>query len=1419
MMDPAVAAFRDIVAATPRRAPKRPFVSNLTGAFITAEEATDPEYWTQHMRRAVRFMDGMGTARSIGNPLFVELGPRTLTHLMAQLGLAENATAVLDGPKMIADEAIALHDSFGWLWSRGGIVDWRKFSATPAHRTQILPTYPFQRQRHWIGHAVHDLAGANRLSLYDVEWRPAPLGEIRGNRSDGSWLIFMDDVGLGEALAKRLESGGAQVLRIFSGPAFVSRPGFVSVRPGEKSDFEALLALPELATDAPVHVVHLWSVTGEAGAHNTVEAFDDTALTGFHTLLTLVQAASEDGIADRLRIVAAADAIVTLEGDLSAAHAEKALLLGPCRVLPQEIAGLAMRALDIPPFVGAPPAFLVDAILDEAMAEDGAPLAALRPHGRYVEALVQLPRLSVGRPRLRDKGTVLITGGLGSLGLEVARDLFAAARAHLVLVSRSKVPSREEWETRAEAGDPLAEVLQKLLALEADGAELLVLAADVGDRDAMADVLASALERFGTIHAVVHAAGVIADEAALAKTRETADRVLRGKTRGAFVLEELLATTPLDFFVYFSSITGQLPGRGRIDYASANAVIDTLARRQTASPHALRTSLAWDAWREIGMAVRWADRDVKRTAATAGTSEAVGHPLVQSKRRAADGSTIYGSFLVPERHWVLDEHRFNKRAILPATGMLESIRAAFTDLSRATASVELSEIVYRQPFFVDPQGKQMEIAFFPNGGTHRFELSSLSASGERMIHATGYAAECGPATDAPRPPEPVRTPYDRSSTAKGRFEWGDRWRCTKFIDREGDRTRISLRLAPEFVSDLAIYTLHPSLLDMGFFQHADRFDAVDSAPFALESIRIHRPFPPELNVEGIRRSAAGGNIYDYEFRDGEGCLLVEARGYQRRELGAGGLERASENRRAPSRLVVGQPGDFASLRLDPAPLRPPGPDEIQIEVVAAGLNFRDVLSALGQLPGADGGVGELGSELAGIVTALGEGVGKFRVGDSVVAFAPHSFATHVITDARLAAPLPRGTSFEDAAGLPIAFLTAEYGLDHLARLECGERVLIHSATGGVGLAAVQIARNRGAEILATAGSPEKREYLRKLGIAHVFDSRSVAFADEVLAATGGEGVDVVLNALAGDFIRRGLDVLRPFGRFVEIGKRDIFADSPMGLAPFRKNLGYFAFDLGLLRQQRPGLAETMLRSLVERIESGALRPLPTQVVPVEEVSRGFELLARARHIGKIVFGFRASAQQSREARTSEERFNTLYGDGIAVKDGLAMFRHLLSSDETPSYAIVTPRVLAQDLASPKPADIASSRARQTLATPYAPPTNKDEAVLVQLWQDMLGVDAVGIDDDFVALGGNSITALQILYGVHRHFGLRLPATAIFRNPTVARLTLAIREAKAPLPEKVEPAPAKDESVERLARELAALDAETAARLLRETAAE
>jgi acyl transferase domain-containing protein/NADPH:quinone reductase-like Zn-dependent oxidoreductase len=325
------------------------------------------------------------------------------------------------------------------------------------------------------------------------------------------------------------------------------------------------------------------------------------------------------------------------------------------------------------------------------------------------------------------------------------------------------------------------------------------------------------------------------------------------------------------------------------------------------------------------------------------------------------------------------------------------------------------------------------------------------------------------------------------------------------------------------------------------------------------------------------------------------------------------------------RVVLTRPGTLDGVELQPFTSKPLAADEIRLRVLASGVNFRDVLMALDMYPGANA---PLGAECVGVVTETGEAVHEFAVGDRVFGLAKGSLATEVVVPASLLAHLPDAIKTDDAASVPVAFLTAYYGLLSLAHLAAGERVLIHAAAGGVGLAAVQLAQKRGAEIYASAGSPAKRQMLRGIGVQHVMDSRSLDFADQIMKITNGYGVDVVLNSLSGDFIPAGLRLLASNGRFLEIGKRDIW--STEAVARLRPDIHYHVYDLAAAADAQPDLLRRMFSEILDALEGGSLHPLPVTVFPLADVRDAMRLMAQARHIGKIVLrvsdddGFRAS---------------------------------------------------------------------------------------------------------------------------------------------------------------------------------------------------
>lgn len=299
-----------------------------------------------------------------------------------------------------------------------------------------------------------------------------------------------------------------------------------------------------------------------------------------------------------------------------------------------------------------------------------------------------------------------------------------------------------------------------------------------------------------------------------------------------------------------------------------------------------------------------------------------------------------------------------------------------------------------------------------------------------------------------------------------------------------------------------------------------------------------------------------------------------------------------------------------------------GPGEIVVSVAATGLNFRDVMWAMGLLPEEaleDGFAGAtIGMELSGHVVEVGEGVDDLAIGDAVMAIASAAFSTHAVVSRAGVAKLPQTISPVAAATLPVAFLTAYYAMVELGRIRSGETILIHGAAGGVGLAALQVAKLKGAKVIATAGTREKRRFLTMLGADHVFDSRSLGFVNDVRSVTGGEGVDLVLNSLFAEAMEQSLALVKPFGRFLELGKRDYYADSKIGLRPFRRNVSYFGIDADQLLVNQPELTKQIFMEIGELFDQGRLTPLPYRAFDFDEIGNAFRLMQNAGHIGKIV---------------------------------------------------------------------------------------------------------------------------------------------------------------------------------------------------------
>jgi amino acid adenylation domain-containing protein len=616
MMDPILAPFADRVRKVKLSPPRLPYLSNVTGTWIRPEEATDPAYWAEHIRRAVRFADGAAELLREPNRVFLEVGPgNVLTTLVRQHPARTPSQTVLPSlrhPREKQDDAAFLLDTLARLWLAGVEVDWSGFHAHERRRRVPLPTYPFQRQRYWVEPRKTEgngrAAGRKRRELddwfYVPGWKRTPPARPAPEPPAGACLVFLDDCGLGAEAVRLLEAAGWEVWTVQAGDLFarLGERSFV-IDAWNAASYDLLLA--DLGA-APETVLHFWSVTGErsgVSAEGAGRALD----LGFFSLTFLAQALGKRGIATPMRLLAVSDGVQRVTGEESL-HPAKATLLGPCRVIPRELPGLDCRSLDVvlPATNGDSLMKLARRVLEElaVFGAEGEPVAALRGGFRWEPAYEPTPLPADAAAPLRQEGVYLITGGLGGLGLAVAGFLARTVAAKLVLVGRTPLPPREEWEGRLALGedDPVSRRLRRLLALEKLGAEVLTVAADVSALAGVEAARDAALARFGAVHGVIHAAGRPGGGIVHVKTRALAEAVLAPKVSGALAIDQAFRGRRLDFLALFSSVTAVLAQPGQVDYAAANAFLDAFAQERAARGE-LTVSIGWDAWREAGMAV------------------------------------------------------------------------------------------------------------------------------------------------------------------------------------------------------------------------------------------------------------------------------------------------------------------------------------------------------------------------------------------------------------------------------------------------------------------------------------------------------------------------------------------------------------------------------------------------------------------------------------------------------------------------------------------------------------------------------------------------------------------------------------------------------------------------------------------------
>jgi acyl transferase domain-containing protein len=615
MMQPAVGQFVDAVRGVPLQPPCIPFVSNVTGTWITPSEATDPHYWGRQLRETVRFSDGLHELFDSPDAVLLEVGPmNTIANLVRQHPSRSAGQAVISSlppAPETGDDLESVIAATGELWLHGVELNWASFHAAEECGRVSLPPYPFERRRYWSEPSVEGdepEADSDGYAEEAHDWfsfpgfKPAPPSVDDGaSREPRRWLVLGDSAPLSAQLTGALRSAGEDVVEILRGEEFaVLGEATYAVRPDQASDYEQLLAQLGERRGPIDAIVHLWSAGAADGDPLDREAFSRHQDVGFNSLVALVQ-----GL-DRLQVSTPVELNVVTAGIYPVIGHEalwpaRATIAGPCRVIPQEYPNLACRLIDVEAAPDADRAArLGETLVAELIREAFEPTVAYRNGRRWLPSFDPAYLDPEADPlRTYPGGAYLITGGLGNIGAVIARFLARTTpKVKLILTGRSAPPAQDGSNGSSGGESAVNDARIALLReLESEGAEVAYFSADVADRAQMARVIEESEDRFGTIRGVIHGAGDVEAYFPINElTPEAVQRQFRPKVEGLMVLDELMSGHELDFCVLQSSLSAFVGGVGLAGYAASNCFLDAMAGYRNQRAGSPWISINWGAW-------------------------------------------------------------------------------------------------------------------------------------------------------------------------------------------------------------------------------------------------------------------------------------------------------------------------------------------------------------------------------------------------------------------------------------------------------------------------------------------------------------------------------------------------------------------------------------------------------------------------------------------------------------------------------------------------------------------------------------------------------------------------------------------------------------------------------------------------------
>lgn len=933
MMDPMLDKYRDFFKDIRFGAPQIPIISTVTGKQMRDEDATSFEYWVKHVRNTVRFSDAVFTMLNLSASLFIEVGPgqsleaAVKRHL--EKGSDNGVVGTMRTPNMEMDDMEYLVTALGSLWTEGMTPDWGAYFEGEDYRHTSFPLYPYNRKTYIVKRSKikeeieEEDAKKTDLSqwTYLPSWKRsvsekflleqyiAKTGKEGQTPEITGWMVMDDGAGIGKAIETLLTAQDEVCYIVKKGQAFQKEDTtHYVVNPSEKEDYDRLIAALKVDGKIPNRIIHLWNVdkAQEIPAYSNCLAREELA---FYSPLYLEQAFIKENLINNLNLLVVSNGLFSI-GSESVLNPLKALSMGPVRSIHCEMKGIFGKFADINVYpVNAE--LTATQLIDEVQFRNEDLVVAFRKHTRWVECFDKIPYGNIEKPRpiFKNNGVYLITGGTGGLGLEFARHIANQTKASIILTYRTPLPDKEEWDRfiRDYPSDITTEKIKIIRQIESQGSKVYLFKAETNDREQMQALKVFADRQLGGINGVIHSAGAAGGGIIALKTKQMADDVLKVKTRGTLLIDELLGIDKLDFVVYFSSVTSVLGESGRVDYCAANSFLDHYTYYRNQLKPGSTFCINWDSWSKIGMAARWNETQA----------------LTRKKMYLNEKSSIPGLHLVSKNEseevyqvgfnddidWVYKEHRVNREWTIVGTFIIDLL-TQYAHIKYEEGTPVISDLYFLKPLFV-MRGEIPNIRLYakPENGRTKVDVSILEITKDAdkwNVVATAYVgSDKGIAKETVDHADAIRN-FGGESIDKQMFErvenngietlcYGPRWlNITKEYKKENSFIVEQQLDATKYASDYRHFTVHPALLDVTVANLFTEYTSDPFLPFNYKSIRVTGSFTPHIYayVDVVSKPETGKNMAVFDVRIYNECgeLILVADKYSLVNIAGKGAE-------------------------------------------------------------------------------------------------------------------------------------------------------------------------------------------------------------------------------------------------------------------------------------------------------------------------------------------------------------------------------------------------------------------------------------------------------------------------------------------------------------------------------------------------